>query len=198
MRYLNKREDFLKQKKHIKGVPYETLLEVTSSAGPFANDVGWNDSLLGRLINHAIRKARIAAKVPTIKRLIDRLKIEFDQIVGQSTVFSLEEEDQILKIRIEISEFFKKLIEAVEVRTADTIYLVKVSTKLASRMEKYDEEDAIKRHNREPVAYKIKQNEIKFILDEIKKNKTTEGGPIFYRCENIPNTWQGGFCCKAD
>jgi DNA-directed RNA polymerase subunit delta len=33
-----------------------------------------------------------------------------------------------------------ELIEAVEVRTEDTIYLVKVSTKLASRMEKYDEE----------------------------------------------------------
>ena len=32
-------------------------------------------------------------------------------------------------------------IEAVEVKTEDTIYLVKVSTKLASRMEKYDEED---------------------------------------------------------
>lgn len=36
-----------------------------------------------------------------------------------------------------------ELIEAVEVRTEDTIYLVKVSTKLASRMEKYDEEDDI-------------------------------------------------------
>ncbi|MGV9005036.1 DNA primase [Flavobacterium sp.] len=34
-----------------------------------------------------------------------------------------------------------ELIEAVEVRTEDTIYLVKVSTKLASRMEKYEEED---------------------------------------------------------
>ena len=34
-----------------------------------------------------------------------------------------------------------ELIEAVEVRTDDTIYLVKVSTKLASRMEKFDEED---------------------------------------------------------
>jgi DNA-directed RNA polymerase subunit delta len=34
-----------------------------------------------------------------------------------------------------------ELIEAVEVRTEDTIYLVKVSTKLASRMEKFDEED---------------------------------------------------------
>lgn len=34
-----------------------------------------------------------------------------------------------------------ELIEAVEVRTEDTIYLVKVSTKLASRIEKFDDED---------------------------------------------------------
>lgn len=33
-----------------------------------------------------------------------------------------------------------ELVEAVEVRTEDTIYLVKVSTKLANRMEKYDED----------------------------------------------------------
>ena len=36
-----------------------------------------------------------------------------------------------------------ELIEAVEVRTEDTIYLGKVSTKLASRLEKFDEEDDI-------------------------------------------------------
>lgn len=34
-----------------------------------------------------------------------------------------------------------ELIEAVEVRTEDTIYLVKVSTKLANRMERFEEED---------------------------------------------------------
>ncbi len=34
-------------------------------------------------------------------------------------------------------------IEAVEVRTDDTIYLVKVSTKLADRIENYDEDDII-------------------------------------------------------
>ena len=34
-----------------------------------------------------------------------------------------------------------ELIEAVEVRTDDTIYLVKVSTKLASRLEKFDDDD---------------------------------------------------------
>ena len=34
-------------------------------------------------------------------------------------------------------------IEAVEVRTEDTIYLVKVSTKLADRIENFDEDDII-------------------------------------------------------
>jgi hypothetical protein len=34
-----------------------------------------------------------------------------------------------------------ELIEAVEVRTEDTIYLVKVSTKLATRLENFDEDD---------------------------------------------------------
>ncbi len=36
-----------------------------------------------------------------------------------------------------------ELIEAVEVRTEDTIYLVKISTKLADRIENYDEDDEI-------------------------------------------------------
>lgn len=34
-----------------------------------------------------------------------------------------------------------ELIEAVEVKTEDTIYLVKVSTKLATRLENFDEDD---------------------------------------------------------
>lgn len=36
-----------------------------------------------------------------------------------------------------------ELIDAVEVRTEDTIYLVKVSTKLADRIENFDEDDEI-------------------------------------------------------
>ena len=36
-----------------------------------------------------------------------------------------------------------ELIEAVEVKTEDTVYLVKVSTKLADRIENYDEDDEI-------------------------------------------------------
>lgn len=44
-----------------------------------------------------------------------------------------------------------ELIEAVEVKTQDTIYLVKVSTKLASRMEKYDDEDELVVEPIEPI-----------------------------------------------
>jgi transposase len=39
-------------------------------------------------------------------------------------------------------------------------------------VDKYKKDGEIKRHNRMPVAYKIDKNEVKYILEEIKKNKT--------------------------
>mgnify|MGYP001067854369 CR=1 FL=1 len=37
---------------------------------------------------------------------------------------------------------------------------------------RYKEEKEIKRHNREPISYKVKKEHIKFILEELKNNKT--------------------------
>ncbi|WP_264509635.1 DNA primase [Flavobacterium sp. N1719] len=45
-----------------------------------------------------------------------------------------------------------ELVEAVEVRTEDTIYLVKVSTKLATRMEKFEDEEDDLDTEIEPIA----------------------------------------------
>jgi hypothetical protein len=45
-----------------------------------------------------------------------------------------------------------ELVEAVEVRTEDTIYLVKVSTKLADRIENFDEDDDLDDVVIEPMA----------------------------------------------
>ncbi|PJJ08041.1 hypothetical protein CLU83_1271 [Flavobacterium sp. 1] len=45
-----------------------------------------------------------------------------------------------------------ELIEAVEVKTEDTIYLVKVSTKLADRIGNYDEDDEIDDDVVEPIS----------------------------------------------
>jgi transposase len=39
-------------------------------------------------------------------------------------------------------------------------------------VDRYKNEDSIKRHNREPIAYKVKKEYVKFVLSEIKKNKT--------------------------
>ena len=37
---------------------------------------------------------------------------------------------------------------------------------------RYENEDSIKRHNRESISYKVKKEHVKFALDEMKKNKT--------------------------
>ena len=37
-------------------------------------------------------------------------------------------------------------------------------------VDRFQEEEEIKRHNRKPVAYKVKKEHVKFILEELKKN----------------------------
>ena len=39
-------------------------------------------------------------------------------------------------------------------------------------VDRFQEEEEIKRHNRKPIAYKIHKDQVKFILAELKKNKT--------------------------
>jgi len=51
--------------------------------------------------------------------------------------------------------------------------IFKCSTRSLMRwVDKYKQNGEIKRYNRTPVAYKIGKNEVKYILEEIKKNKT--------------------------
>ena len=126
MRYLDRRADFLSQRQHIKIEKIESIYEAQSSAGPFANDVGWNDSLLGRLINHMIRKARIAAKVPRIKNLIERLNAAFEELVGQSIVFKTSSETQTITIQAQVASFYFELIKAVE--SGETVSVLKKLT----------------------------------------------------------------------
>ena len=51
--------------------------------------------------------------------------------------------------------------------------IFKCSTRSLIRwVDKYNKNGEIKRHNRKPVAYKVNKDQVKFILDEINKNKT--------------------------
>jgi hypothetical protein len=40
-------------------------------------------------------------------------------------------------------------------------------------LDRFQEKEEIKRHNRKPVAYKVQKDQVKFILAELKKNKTS-------------------------
>ena len=55
----------------------------------------------------------------------------------------------------------------------NTCIIFKCSVRsLLRQTKRYKEEYEIKRHNREPISYKIKKEHIKFILEELKNNKT--------------------------
>src|SRR5690606_24502627 len=72
-----------------------------------------------------------------------RIIVDYSKLTNEILTLLLErfpdgyDDSHIIRFRNAQNE----LIEAVEVRTSDTIYLVKVSTKLASRLEKFEEED---------------------------------------------------------
>jgi transposase len=50
-------------------------------------------------------------------------------------------------------------------------------------VERYENEDSINRHNRESVSYKVKKEYVKYILDEIKKNKTITMNELKFKLE---------------
>ena len=72
-----------------------------------------------------------------------RVIVDFKKLTPEILAMLVEkypdgyDDDQIISFRNQHNE----IIEAVEVTTEDTKYLVKVSTKLAVTMENYDEDD---------------------------------------------------------
>ena len=55
----------------------------------------------------------------------------------------------------------------------NTCRIFKCSVRSLLRWTKsYEQENEIKRHNRKPISYKVKKKHIKFILEELKNNKT--------------------------
>ncbi|MBU2939134.1 hypothetical protein KO494_06230 [Lacinutrix sp. C3R15] len=81
----------------------------------------------------------MANKRDNLKRVI----VDFKKLTPEILALLVEkypdgyDEDQIISFR----NIKNEIVEAVEVTTEDTKYLVKVSTKLAVTMENYDEDD---------------------------------------------------------
>ena len=85
---------------------------------------------------------------------LKRVIVDFKKLTPEILALLVErypdgyDDDQIISFRNQHNE----IIEAVEVITNDTKYLVKVSTKLALTMENYDEDDYEDFDNDDPEA----------------------------------------------
>jgi hypothetical protein len=80
MKHLSKREDFLKRNKYSK---IQNIIN-EEAGGPFTNDIPWGDSLVGRLINSFLRKAKIGYNSTKIKPLIESFKNQLDILISGS------------------------------------------------------------------------------------------------------------------
>lgn len=98
--------------KYIKSRFPRRIVEANMGSGPFANDVGWNDSFLGRFINNTVRKGRIQNNIRKVKNLIKALEAEFENIIVESKVFNSDKQREVKQI--EVFAFFYELTKAVE------------------------------------------------------------------------------------
>jgi hypothetical protein len=80
MKYLSKREEFLKEYRKIN----EAFDMSGSGSGPMGNDINWGDSLIGRLINSTIRVAKIKYNAMKVDTLLNDFKAQLDLILVES------------------------------------------------------------------------------------------------------------------
>jgi hypothetical protein len=132
MKYLIKRNDFLRGAKRLDEKSeflrdakisgnelYQELIKESEYAtnhgsGPLANDIGWHDSLIGRFLNHLVRKAKVAANLIRIKNVISSLEGEFVRIQAEGVAYKMNEEEKKLWFKVQLNNIFYSLKDAVE------------------------------------------------------------------------------------
>jgi len=158
MRYISNRDNFLRKIKSseiLEKMPYsEKEFKITESsggyatnhgAGPFHNDIGWNDSLVGRFINHLIRKAKVLIGGLRMTGLIRRLKSQFDNILDEAVMMDVDDETKSMIAKISLYTFFWEIIEAVKAGVKSTILIEfcnNAITKL-TELDDFDEKNSL-------------------------------------------------------
>ena len=122
MKYIKQREQFLKLK-NAEEIVSDNLNEYVFSSAfineAFESDITWGGSLLGRLINSTLRKAKIKLNRMKIKSLVSAVKTELDGLLGNY----LNETEKKKKLFIEIKTLFKDMVDAVD-RGEPIVYYV--------------------------------------------------------------------------
>jgi hypothetical protein len=189
MKYLIKRNDFLRGAKRLDEKSeflrdskiagnelYQQLIKEDgwgshgndgSGSGPMANDIGWHDSLVGRLLNHIVRKVKIANNLRRIKNVVESLKGEFVRLEAEGVAIKMDAEERAQFIKIKIANFFYELKTAVE-NGEETIIIIGLTEVAITNVEllKDDEIDKV-------IKDKL-ETELKEFLEYLKTLKDDE------------------------
>ena len=142
MKYIVNREVFIQRNisKKFEKTPYSghnfPIYEEYSDGGSgkamFSNNIGWNDSLLGRLINHIIRKVKVKlASVVQIPKLVNRLNAEFDRIYTNGCLIATYDADIKYKMEVIKLEFYSFLFEVKNSVKSEKVSVIKSLVKNA-------------------------------------------------------------------
>lgn len=116
MKYINNRDKFLSIKSNI-------ITESIDNSGPFANDIPWNDSLIGRLINSVIRKAKIGVNLNQMKKVEQQLRDTLTEMIAISALEKSPESDKKEYVKIFTYSFIDALDKAIE--NGDDLSIIK-------------------------------------------------------------------------
>ncbi len=124
MKYLNSRDNYLKNINERKRIQQDKMLEDLTTklileenepgSGAFGNNVKWGDSLLGRFINFVIRKIGVGVDMGRISLVAKQMKLQFDRLVSESAIRTLSKEDQEDISKVQISSILGVLKKAVD------------------------------------------------------------------------------------
>jgi hypothetical protein len=166
MKYLNNRESFLNSNSKLKK-DFKLIKENTAGAGPFANEITWGDSLLGRLVNHFTRKAGIGVDMMKISNVTSKLEQEFKNIIDTSMVLAVNDEDKVNISRLKISSLIGQLRDVVyNKKSVKTIKSVCDTT--ISEVESIEESDLGTDLNKSKSELLEKLKEFRKFLDQFK------------------------------
>lgn len=189
MKYLIKRNDFLRTAKRLDekseflrdsklsgNALYQELIKeewdshgnTGGGSGPMANDIGWHDSLVGRFLNHLVRKAKVAANLMRIKPLIRRLEGEFDRIAAEGVVYKMDADQKKLYIKTILYSFFYELKEAIK-KGEEVAVIIRLTETAISSLETIQDEELDDR------TKELMLKELELFLEFLKQFSDEEG-----------------------
>ena len=116
MKYLAKREDFLRSAKKL-SQKSDFIKEskgdwrLITEEAPFENDIPWAESLIGRFIYHQIiQRIEDGTRLLRILPLTRRLRSEFDNLVSEGYLLNVDDDKKALMGKLTLHAVFEALI----------------------------------------------------------------------------------------